>query len=56
MTTSQLFNLTDEDIISMIDWAFSVINDLKILWLAIIGILLGLTVFVIILRAIRGKE
>jgi phosphotransferase system glucose/maltose/N-acetylglucosamine-specific IIC component len=55
-STSSLITISQGDIDSMIGWAWQIIDDLKILWLTIIGILLGITVLVIVLRAIRGKD
>lgn len=54
--TSTIINITGENMTEMLGWTTGIIDDLKSLWLLIIGILLGITVLVIILRAIRGDK
>lgn len=55
-TTTQLINITLDDIDYMLSWAFQIISDFKLLWLVIIGIILGLTALGIIMWIMRGKE
>lgn len=56
MPTSTLINITPSDITDMLGWAFNIIDSLKVLWLILIGIFLGLTVIIIIIRAVRGDK
>jgi hypothetical protein len=55
LLTSTIINITPTDISDMLGWTTSIINDLKGMWLLILGIFLGLTVLVIIVKALKGR-
>ena len=54
--TSTIINITGDNINEMLGWTTTIIDNLKALWLLIVGVLLGITVLVIVLRAVRGDK
>jgi hypothetical protein len=54
--TSTIVNITETNITDMLGWTTSIIDDLKGIWLLILGILLGVSVLIIVIRALRGSN
>lgn len=53
MATATIIEITDADISNLFTWTFEIINQLKPLWVPIVGVLLGITIFAIILSYLR---
>jgi nucleoside recognition membrane protein YjiH len=56
LLTTTIINITSENMSDMLGWTTLLIDELKPFWILIVGILLGVTVIMIIIRAIRGSK
>ena len=56
LATTTIINITPDNITDMLGWTTQIINDLKDLWLLVVGLLLGVSVIILVIRALRGSK
>lgn len=52
-TTTAIIPISSDDVNDMLGWASQIIVDLKLLWLAVVGVILGVVVIAVILRELK---
>lgn len=54
--TTTIINITDGDISDMLGWTTTIIDNLKSMWLLIVGVLLGITILAIVIRILTHRD